>query len=200
MFAEHIVYSAALAILVGMVFYRYTGRDSSWIIIVLAWAPDLDELDDLINLVLRPLGIRFFQHGTFHNVFFMVIFGIVIASLLRRFGMKFPDALFFSLVGFGAHLLEDALVYMPYYRFLWPFSSQPLGLGLLPTILNGKPYSIDFFHIANTEVLIIGVLLLLGAILIRTLYERSLSWVRWYMPGSVYEKYFRKTPPGTMKK
>jgi len=58
MIAEHIIYSAALAILVGMVFYLSTGRDPSWILLVCAWAPDLDEI---ANPVLRRLGIRYFS-------------------------------------------------------------------------------------------------------------------------------------------
>jgi len=200
MIIEHFIYSAALAILAGMVFYRYTGRDPSWIIIICAWAPDLDEL---ANPVLRSLGIRLLldgspiQHGTFHNIAFMVVFGIAVAFLLHPLGIKFFDALFFSVIGYGAHLFEDALVYDPYYRFLWPFSSKVLGFGILPGMINEENYVRDFFHIANTEVLLIGLLLLLAAFLIRTYFERSSSWIRWYMPDTVYETFFRKKTPET---
>ena len=176
MFAEHIIYSAALAILVGMVFYKYTGRDSSWIIILFAFVPDLDYITH--------------HHGTFHNIAFMVIIGVVAAFFLHQIGIKFSDALFFSLTGFGAHLFEDALVYNPGYMFLWPFSRKILSLGILPHAINEENYVRDFFHIANTDVLIIGLLLLLGALLLRTLYERSSSWIRWYMPDTMYEKFF----------
>jgi len=195
MFVEHIIYSAALAILVGMVFYKYTGRDSSWIIILCALAPDLDEI---ANPVLRGLGIRLLldgnsiHHGTFHNIAFMVIFGITVAFFLHPFGIKFFDSLFFSLMGFGAHLFEDALVYKTGYMFLWPFSSKILGIGLLPNVINEENYVRDFFHIANTEVLIIGLLLLLVAFLIRTWHERSSSWLRWYMTDSMYGKFPEK--------
>jgi len=41
-FIEHIFYSAALAVLIGMIFSRYTGRDPSWIIIAVAFVPDVD--------------------------------------------------------------------------------------------------------------------------------------------------------------
>jgi membrane-bound metal-dependent hydrolase YbcI (DUF457 family) len=196
MIIEHIFYSGALAILVGMVFYRYTGRDSSWIIILCAFVPDLDWL---AGSVLHRLGIRLLlfgnsiERGTFHNITVMVIFGMAVAFLLLPLGIKFFDALFFSLMGFGAHLLEDALVYGQGYRFLWPFSSQVLGFGILPYAINEENYARDFFHIANTEVLIIGLLLLFAAIFIRTRYERSSSWIRWYMPDKIYEKFFRKT-------
>jgi len=95
MISEHIIYSAALAILVGMVFYKFTGRDPSWIIIVCSIAPDLDEL---ANPVLRRLGISLLldgspiKHGTFHNIAFMVVFGIAVAFLLHPIGVKFTGA------------------------------------------------------------------------------------------------------------
>jgi hypothetical protein len=196
MLSEHIIYSSALAILIGMVFYRYTGRDSSWIIIFCAFAPDLDMIANpiLVNLRIRLLkeGSSFqIQHGTFHNIIIMVIFGITMGFLLYPFGIKFYDAIFFSIVGFGAHLLEDALVYKAVYRFLWPFTSQKLGIGLLPNIINEENYFKDFFYIANTDVLIIGMLFLLVAFLIRTYFEGP-TWVRWYIPEKIYLKLSRK--------
>ncbi len=198
MIAEHIVYSAALAILAGMVFYHYTGRDPSWIIIVSAWAPDLDVI---ANPVLRSLGFRVLfegtsiYHGTFHNIGVMIVFGIVVAFLLHPLGIKFFDALFFAIIGFGAHLLEDALVYESGYMFLWPLSSKILGIGLFPSAMDEVNYVKDFFGIANTEVLIIGLVLVLVAFLIRTYYEGSSSWVRFYMPEILYRKLFRKKNP-----
>jgi membrane-bound metal-dependent hydrolase YbcI (DUF457 family) len=121
----------------------------------------------------------------------MVIFGIIVACLLRPFGIRFFDALFFSLIGFGAHLFEDALVYKEGYSYLWPFSSHNLGIGLLPTIVSEETYIMDFFGIANTEVLIIGVVFLFVAIFIRTWYEGP-SWLRGYMTDTVYVKFFGK--------
>jgi membrane-bound metal-dependent hydrolase YbcI (DUF457 family) len=198
MFLEHIIYSTALAILIGMVFYKYTGRDSSWIIIPCSLLPDLDVVT---NPVLRSLGIRLLldgssiHHGTFHNIAFMMLFGIAVAFLLNPLGIRFFDSLFFAMVGFGAHLLEDWLVYDPGYMFLWPFSSKILGFGLLPDIMNEENYVKDFFRIANTEVLLLGLALLLLAIIIRTYYERSSSWIRWYMPDSVYKRFFQENNP-----
>ena len=194
MLAEHIIYSAALAIIVGMVFYKYNGKDPSWIIIICAWAPDIDYF---ANRILTTLGFRIlFEghtifHGTFHNVAAMVLFGIAMAFLLNPFGIKFFDSLLFSIIGFGAHLVEDALVYDPGYKFLWPLSSKVFGLALLPNMLSEENYFRDFLGIANTEVLINGLVLLLAAIVIRTYYEKSSSWLRWYMPDSVYKKIFR---------
>jgi hypothetical protein len=194
MLAEHIFYSTALAILVGMVFYKYTGRDSSWIIILCAWIPDIDII---ANHVLTTFGFTLLfegqkiTHGVFHNIAIMVIFGILVAFLLHPFRIPFFDAFFFAVIGFGAHLFEDALVYKVGYPYLWPFSSEALGIGLLPNILYEENYSRDFFGIANTEVLIIGLVFLWVAIIIRTYWEGP-TWVRWYMPDSFYKRLFKR--------
>ena len=198
MLAEHLVYSAALAILVGMLFYRFTGRDSSWIIILFALVPDIDII---ANGVLNRFGFTLLfeghriTHGVFHNIALMVIFGVLVAFLLHPFGIRFFDAFFFSVIGFGAHLFEDALVYKVAYPFLWPFSSEVLGLGLLPNMVSEENYFRNFFGIANTEVLIVGLVVLLVAMIIRTYVEGS-TWIRWYMPEKVYVTLFGKKTTG----
>jgi hypothetical protein len=194
MIIEHLFYSMAIAIIVGMLYYRLTGRDHSWIIIICAWIPDFDLI---AKSVLNKFGfVVLFEgqpihHGTFHTVAMMVIFAIFIAFLLHPFGIRFIDSLFFATIGFGAHLFEDALVYKVGYMFLWPFSSEILGLGLLPDMMNEEYYIKDFFRVANTEVLIIGIAFLIVAIIIRT-YVEGATWIRWYLPESMYNKIFRK--------
>ncbi len=194
MLAEHIVYSAAIAILAGMVFYKVTGRDTSWIIILCAWAPDIDFV---VNRVFSRFGFTILfeghriSHGDFHNIAVMIVFGIVVAFLLHPIGIKFFDGFLFSTLGFLSHLFEDALVYDPGYKFLWPFSQNVLGFGLLPGIISEEYYIRNFFGIANTIVLGVGMVFLLVAIIIRTWYEGP-AWIRWYMPGAVYEKLFGK--------
>ena len=156
-----------------MVFYKYTGRDFSWIIVLCAWAPDLD---------------LFLDHGAFHNITIMIIFGVILAVILQSFGILFVDAFFFSVIGFGVHLLEDAMVYDVAYPFLWPFSTNNHGLELFPGVISSRGYYIaNFFRIANTEILIAGLLFLLLAIIIRTYFEGP-TWIRWYMPEKLYLK------------
>jgi len=190
MIIEHLFYSMAIAIIVGMLYYRLTGRDHSWIIILCAWIPDLDLI---ARSVLNKFGfVELFQghpinHGTFHTLAAMVIFAVFMAFLLHPFGIRFFDSLFFATIGFGAHLLEDALVYKVGYKFLWPFSSEILGLGLFPNALNEENYVRDFFRVANTDVLIVGIAFLIVAMIIRT-YLEGPSWIRWYMPDSLYKK------------
>jgi hypothetical protein len=127
------------------------------------------------------------HHGTFHTIAMMVIFAILMAFLLHPFGIRFIDSLFFATIGFGAHLFEDALVYKVGYMFFWPFSTEIWGLGLLPDMMNEEYYIKDFFRVANTEVLIIGIAFLIVAMIIRTYVEGS-TWIRWYLPESIYKK------------
>lgn len=194
MLAEHIIYSCALAILIGMVALKFTGSDHSWIIILCAWAPDTDIL---ANPVLNQLGFTLLYeghkivHGGFHNIAIMVIFGVAVAFLLHPLGIKFLDSFVYSVIGFGAHLFEDALVFKVGYRFLWPLSSNVMGLGILTEIQSEEDYISNFFGIANTGVLIIGLVLLCAAVLIRTAVEGR-SWIRWYMPNRVYTTIFTK--------
>jgi hypothetical protein len=119
----------------------------------------------------------------------MVIFGVIMAFLLHPLGIKFIEAFVYSVIGFGAHLFEDALVYRVGYRFLWPFSSKVMGLGILTQIQSEEYYIRNFFGIANTGVLIIGLMILGAAVLVRTRVEGR-TWIRWYMPNSVYTKFF----------
>jgi hypothetical protein len=120
----------------------------------------------------------------------MIIFAICIAFLLHPTGIRFFDAVIFTIMGFGAHLFEDALVYPSNYMYLWPFSREKLGLALLPVGGTEESYSANFFHIANTEVLFIGLFFLIAAILVRTWIDGS-GWIRWYLPGNVYQQYIR---------
>ncbi len=198
MLAEHLVYTAAIAVCAGMLSYRYTGRDVSWIAILVSYAPDLDKVAggilDAAGFTLLFEG-HAIHHGTFHTVAAMGVFGIALAFLLNPLGIRFLDTLVFSSMGFGAHLLEDALVYSANYMYLWPLSWEKLGLAWL----NGaeESYNADFFHIANTEVLMIGLVLLLISILIRTRVEGP-DWIRHYMPRRMYTALFRpesRAPP-----
>jgi len=190
MMIEHLFYSMAIAIIVGMLYYKYTGRDYSWIIIICAWIPDFDMIAEKS---LHKFGFEVLfegqtiHHGTFHTIAAMVIFSIFMAFLLHPFGIRFFDSLFFATVGFGAHLFEDALVYKVGYMFLWPISTKIVGLGLLPNMMNEEYYIKDFFRVANTDVVIIGIAILIVAIIIRT-YVEGPSWIRWYMPDGMYKK------------
>jgi hypothetical protein len=179
---EHIIYSAALAVIVGMIFSRSTGRDPSWIIIAIAFIPDIDFALERIHVWTR-LDVPFeIHHGDLHNVLFLIVFSLVIAGILRYAGIRFVDGLICSAIGIAAHFFADLLVFDPAYAFLWPFTSTIFSLGILKGPLN-------FFGIANDTVLIIGMFLLGAALLVRTLIEGT-GWWRVFFRGGRRETEF----------
>jgi hypothetical protein len=134
MLIEHPVYSLAIAVIFGMVYRKHTGRELSWIIVMSAYAPDLDFV---ASYALNPLGITTFTdpcgcpglHGDFHNLSFLLLYAAIVAFLLNHWGFRFWDAFVFAGVGFGAHLIEDALVFKQAYplaanhTYIWDRSS-----------------------------------------------------------------------------
>ena len=175
MYIEHLIYSASLAVIVGMLFSRYYGRDPSWIIIAIAFVPDLDAATQGLRRFTRPLFPFVIYHGDFHNILLLIGFSLLFAMVLQRFGIRFTDGLICSAVGIAAHFIEDALVYNPAYAFLWPITTRTFGIGIINETRN-------FFGIANSTVLLIGIILLAGALLLRTLIEGR-GWWRVFLKG-----------------
>lgn len=167
MLFEHWIYSLAIAIIAGMIHMKRTGCDYSWIIIASAMAPDLDIFAGYIlkqfNVAILINGTPL-EHGDFHNIAVLLIYAFIVGLVLKIPGMKFKDSFAFAGIGFGAHIFEDVLVYNPGYAFLWPLSAHIFGLGLVK-------YNPDFFGIANTEVLFMGLVILLVCANIRVFYE-----------------------------
>jgi membrane-bound metal-dependent hydrolase YbcI (DUF457 family) len=173
MLFEHWIYSTAIAIIVGMIYYKRTGRDLSWIIIASAYVPDLDLIADAmfkrigITVLIRGNPI---EHGDFHNIAVLLLFAVLVALLLQTVGTRLRDSFIFASIGFGAHLFEDALVFNLGYSFFWPLSAQTFGIGMVE-------YSYDWYGIANTEVLIIGLIAVMVCATVRTVYEGN-GWVK----------------------
>ena len=179
MLIEHLIYSTALAIFIGMIHYRFFSRDYSWIIIVSAYAPDLDVISDSL---LKKMGITVLiygypiAHGHFHNLAILTLCAISVAFLLHPIGFKFLDSIFFAGIGFAAHLFEDALCFKDNYPFFWPLVPKHVGIGLFH-------YTPNLYGIADKEVLIIGLILLVSSAILRTAYEGT-RWVANYLPMS----------------
>jgi len=167
MLFEHWIYSAAIAVVSGMLYHKFTGRDCSWIIIASAYAPDIDTI---VSPLLEKLGITLLiygspiKHGDFHNIAVLLAYAVFIALLLHPVGIRVADSFFFASIGFGAHLFEDALVFDPGYAFLWPLSMKNSGIGIFN-------YTPDWYGIADKEVLIIGIIAVVLSLVLRTAYE-----------------------------
>jgi hypothetical protein len=186
---EHLIYSAALAVIVGMIFSRYTGRDPSWIIMAVAFVPDLDIIFQVIHKFFRRVPTFDIYHGDFHTLMFLVLFSISAAAILSLFHFRFSDMLLCSALGIAAHFFEDAFVYKTSYLFLWPLSSTRFGFGFMTESLK----TLDVLRIANSTVLAVGILLMTGAILLRTVLEGS-GWWKVFLQGG------RKRSPVSCKR
>jgi len=173
MLFEHWVYSTAIAIIIGMVYYRFTGRDYSWIIIASAYAPDVDMIADP---ALKKIGVTVLvygspiSHGDFHNIAVLLVYATLVALLLHPIGIRLVDSFFFACTGFAAHMFEDALVANPAYPFLLPLSYQRFGIGIFN-------YTRDWYGIADKEVLIIGIIAVVFCAILRTAYE-GVGWIK----------------------
>ncbi len=158
MYLEHIVYSLAFAVVAVMLLKP---REAGWctlIFVISGCIPDIDGIFDLVNHppeFTSGLIPHMVEHSRyFHTAGALFIYAILAGIFLARYrGLKFSECAFFAGAGFAAHLFEDALVYNPSSAAFWPVSSQEVGIGLLP-------HSRDFFGVANTEVLAMGVILL----------------------------------------
>lgn len=170
---EHLLYSIAIAIIAGMIHFKRTGRDYSWIIIASAFAPDIDII---INTLLYRLGLPVLMdesginHGDFHSLTMLVIFAIIVSIIMQVKKYRFFETFIFAAIGYGAHLFEDALVFDPGYAFLKPLSNRIVGIGLFD-------YYPDIYRFADSSVLILGIFLVLVAAAIRISYEGK-DWIK----------------------
>jgi hypothetical protein len=176
-FIEHLFYSTAVAIIVGMVYFRWVGRDPSWIIIVCAVVPDIVSIAEKVAGIDFGAVLPFCPHTYLHTIGALLVFSLLIGIIVLPFMAFFWEGVLFAGIGYAVHLFEDALVYTQGYPFLWPITSQKLGIGLLES-------SRDFYGIANTEVLVMGIVLVVIAALIRTSVEGK-EWIRNYIPRRI---------------
>lgn len=172
MLFEHLIYSTAIAIIAGMIHFKYTGRDYSWIIIASAFAPDIDIIaDTLLNKLGMPLLMDGspIKHGDFHSITMQFVFAILVSLILQARSYRFAEAFTFACIGFGAHMFEDGLVYNPGYPFLRPLSEHIIGIG----IFDYKP---DLYLFADTRVLIFGLIAVMLSSALRIAYEGR-GWI-----------------------
>ena len=187
MLIEHLIYSTAFAIFIGMIHYKFFNRDYSWIIIVSSYAPDIDMIPDILLKklgIIAPIYVSSISHGNFHNIAILFLYAFLAAFLLCQIGFKFADSIIFAGIGFAAHLFEDALVFRNGYPFFWPLAPQNLGIGVFSQecpLCHSVHYVPNFYGVANKEVLFIGLILLFSSIILRTVYE-GWRWVGNYKP------------------
>ncbi len=168
MLFEHWIYSFAIAILV-YTFYRK--KECIYIIVGSAYAPDIDFLTGKISKYFDMVAnLQYAQHGNFHNMPVVIIYAVLLMLFLKNINIRMKDSFILANIGFGLHLLEDAIVYNPGYRFFWPISDKIYGIGLLD--YNGHR---DLYGFANTDVLIIGIVLVILSIIIKYILDNNIK-------------------------
>jgi len=189
MYIEHVCFNLALAILVTLLADQKNAGWYTAVILVSGCVPDIDGIFSLIQS--PPVftgGIipgMAFHLRYFHSIGILCIYAVVVAGLLAYYHrLDFRTIALFAGLGFGAHLLEDAIVYNPASAIFWPLSSQEIGIGLFPL------YSRDFLSIANAEVFSIGIILLVlmvsSSILLKRTGWASLPPVITPVPATVF--------------
>lgn len=160
MYIEHVCFNLALAILVTLLLADQ--KNAGWYTAVILVSGCVPDIDGIFSLIQSPPvftgGIipgMAFHLRYFHSIGILCIYAVLVAGVLAYYHrLDFQIIALFAGTGFGAHLLEDAIVYNPASAVFWPVSSQEVGIGIFPL------YSRDFLSIANAEVFSIGILLL----------------------------------------
>jgi uncharacterized membrane protein len=165
MLVEHLIYSAAIALLIGMIFLRYTGKDPSWIIVVMTVAPDTDYVIREIMLAFNMSGQFMIYHGSFHNIISLIYISFIVALIFSRIGVSYTSAVICSMIGMFSHFIEDFIVYPPAYAYFYPFSSIDYGINFIPETRD--------LVIAGSEVLVVGLVLLVVSMCIKKYFENG---------------------------
>lgn len=160
MYIEHICFSLALAIIITLLIDQ---KQAGWCTAVIVVSSCVPDIDGIFSLIQSPpvftggiIPSMAFHFRYFHSIGILLLYAVFVAGLLAcYYRLDFRLTALFAAIGFGVHLLEDALVYNPSSALFWPISSEEIGIGFFSS------YSRDFFSIANGEVFGIGILLLL---------------------------------------
>ena len=167
MLIEHILYNLAVAILVGILYIKYKGRNPSWIIVASAWILDIDYLIQFVcydivynnTKIVLPLMIR---HGDFHNIFMIVILSIIFGWVcVKYFNENIYDAMICIGIGGSVHYICDIMVYDNWYNLFYPFGdSLSRGFAILPETRN-------IFGIGDWTILTVGLGMLIWVCLLK---------------------------------
>jgi len=180
MYIEHGIWTLAICVLVGMIYAKYPiNRNPTWIVLFAVLLPDTDFFFQTVMTELFPYKtFTYLIHGGFHNVLMLVLFSFSIGWLIwKTTKIAFKDATVCVMIGFIAHLLEDALVNGVVYYFYRPFSEQGWYQGFIIHPSNDVVFANNV--IASTNIIIIGLFLITITILIRSLFQGD-AWLEKY--------------------
>lgn len=176
-----------MCVIAGLIYDRYRTVNPVWIIWFAMLIPDSDFIAEVVWDSIFPTKIAPVIHGSFHNILVLMLSSIIIGWYLwKKTKIPFHDTALCVAVGFTAHLLEDALVNGVVYHFYVPISSRGWYQGY---ILHPSEDLVAFNnYIGSSNVVIIGVLLLIIAILIRS----NVNGFNWLEKYAVFPRGFFK--------
>jgi membrane-bound metal-dependent hydrolase YbcI (DUF457 family) len=180
MYLEHGIWTLALCVIVGMFYKKYPlDRNPTWIILFAVLLPDTDFFFQTIMTEVFPYKTAtYLVHGGFHNVLMLLLFSFSIGWLIwKTTKIAFKDATVCVAIGFIAHLLEDALVNGVVYHFYRPFSERGWYQGFIIPPLDDVVFANNV--IGSTNILVIGLSLLIVTIIIRSLFQGD-AWLDKY--------------------
>lgn len=152
-----------------------------WLILLATLIPDADFVLQTLEIAFEKLSnITFsfqFSHGDFHTIFVCYVISVILGLIISSYSkIKFLDAAFCIMVGFMAHLVEDAIVYNPAYAFLSPFSNTTWNMAIIPAT---NDITIWGMQLGSTKVFIFGFLLVGMALVYRWLLQGN-DWLYKY--------------------
>jgi hypothetical protein len=182
---EHLLYATALAIILGMIYERYTDTNPAWIIVLVAFLPDSDYAVREGLEIIFPHTRALIQHGDFHNIVMLLVFTVFIGYLISRVTkVKLDDAMLCVFLGVLLHFLCDAFVYTISYPFFAPISSISAEVGFFVAKENVK---IGSFPIVSTNIFASGLVVLAIAVAFRV-HVQGLGWLIKLVPDGKREK------------
>jgi membrane-bound metal-dependent hydrolase YbcI (DUF457 family) len=170
----------ALCVLAGMIYNRYADHNPVWLIWFAMFIPDSDYVVQLIWESVFPTKITPVIHGGFHNILTLVIASYLFGWYIwKNTKIRFTAAAFCVALGFTVHLVEDALVNGIVYHFYIPISSRGWYQGYILTPMDDIIFANTV--IASTNIIVIGILLLILTIMIRSNIQ-GYDWLEKYNP------------------
>lgn len=176
MYLEHFIWSAAFAIIVGVIVERRWGYSLPiWIICASAMLPDIDYL---IQTIMYPLMFifpifnpLFITHGDFHNIVAVIILSLLFAWLLNKYmKIDYNNAFICLILGCIFHIFCDYIVYTATFHVIAPrFGYELVGIGILPE--RGTLYGLG-----EPIIFAVGILCLIIALSIKFYYLEN-KWI-----------------------
>jgi membrane-bound metal-dependent hydrolase YbcI (DUF457 family) len=171
MFFEHILYSVAIAIIVGVLYESiFKSTLPIWIIAACAWLPDIDYVLQTITFQLYHITQFIIIHGTFHNIFWLLIFSFGIAYILKKYkNMNFNKVFLCMVIGCTTHMFCDYFVYDMVFNPLYPIYCVVWGCPLISEFGS-------FYGIGEFSLIVWGLIFVVVALTIKVAFDIFKEW------------------------